>query len=153
MHWLDIVLSVLLIVATLKGLLDGFVKQVISIVVIVLAVYLSLQYGPVVGKIIMNTNTEPMLLAGVGGLIVFIAILLIGGLTLKLLSKIFNATPLGIFNRLFGAILAFFSALLIISALATAWEAISQGMGWTFDYEKTTIYSKLLELFRTIWNR
>lgn len=153
MHWLDIVLSVLLIVATLKGLLDGFVKQVISIVVIVLAVYLSLQYGPILGEMIMQANTEPLLLAGVGGLIVFVGILLLGTVVSMLLTKIFNATPLGIFNRLFGAILAFCSAVLVLSALAAAWDAISQGLGWTSDYEKTTIYPKLLELFRTIWNR
>ncbi|SJZ63648.1 CvpA family protein [Porphyromonas cangingivalis] len=153
MHWLDIVLSALLIVATLKGLLDGFVKQVISIVVIVLAVYLSLQYGPTLGRLIMQTNTEPLLISGVGGLIVFVGTLLLGTIVSKLFTGLFNATPIGIFNRLLGGVLAFCSAVLILSALAAAWDAINQGLGWGYDYEKSTIYPRLLELFRTIWNR
>ena len=153
MHWLDILLSVLLIVVTLKGLLDGFVKQVVSIVVIVLAIHLSFSYGSALGKMIMHANTEPLLLAGVGGLILFVAVLLLGTWGSKLFTNIFNATPLGVFNRFFGAVLAFCSAVLVLSALATVWEAISQELGWGADYEKTTIYPRLLEVFRTIWNR
>ncbi|MDO4695770.1 CvpA family protein [Porphyromonas sp.] len=153
MHWLDIVLSVLLIVATLKGLLDGFVKQVISIVAIVLAVYLGLTYGSQVGALVITGNADPMVIAGVGGLIVFLIAVMIGVVVQKSLGALFNTTPLGIINRLLGAILAFCGTVILLSALIAAWDAIVTGMGWTFNYEKMLIYPKLLELFKTIWYR
>lgn len=151
MSWLDLSLAAILIVATLKGLLDGFVKQVISIVVIILAAYLSWRYGGDIGVMMFEGILDPIVIKGIGVLFLFTFLLLIGIVSGKVFSHLLDATPLGLLNRLLGGLIGLCGAVIVLGSTIMVWESIHQGLEVAFDYEKHTIYCKLYEFSKTIW--
>jgi membrane protein required for colicin V production len=119
MNWLDIVLAVTLLVFVILGLVQGFIRRLLGLVSVVAGLVLAALYyrgpGEVLGKLIRN----PLLANFLGFLVLFVAVLVAGGLLGHLLSKAMKG-PLAFVNHVLGGIFGLLEGVLIGGVLVFA---------------------------------
>lgn len=118
----DIVIVSITILLGLKGLFRGFIKEVFGLVGIIGGIFvasrMSEEIGGMIAPILALENQATIKLIGfIFGLIGFWAIIYIAGI---ILSKIFQASGLGLFDRIFGFIFGATKIFLIFSVIAYA---------------------------------
>jgi membrane protein required for colicin V production len=121
-NWLDITIIICFAIGIIKGLFDGIIKQVISVISLVLAIVLSGSIATWLRKLVnAHFQIENSISAGTVSaiyyVIVFIVIITLFALLSKFVDKIINYTPAGILNRLFGALFGAFMWMLCLSIL------------------------------------
>lgn len=118
----DMVIVSITVLLGLKGLFRGFIKEVFGLVGIVgglfVASRVALDVGTLIAPILALENTATIKMIGfVLGLVGFWAIVYVLGI---ILSKIFSASGLGIFDRILGFIFGSAKIFLIFSVIAYA---------------------------------
>ena len=159
MNWLDIVIIIGVIVGILHGLKTGIVKQVISLIALVAAILLSgalanwihSYFHPFVQE--DNSWFSHGVQFAIYYLIAFILIISIFSVFANLVDKIINFTPVGIINKLFGAIFGLFMWVLCLSILLNfiaLFDPQSQLISQTVK-ENSIFYDRVKILFPTIF--
>ena len=124
-NYFDVVVLALVFMLGLKGLMRGFVKEAFALIGIVVGVYLASKYAEVTGKLISDNfipidGENTLLLAGF--VVTLIAVWILAYLLGTIVSKIFSASGLGIFDRIlgfvFGAGKVFFIFAIIVYAVS-----------------------------------
>ena len=100
MNWLDITLLCLAGIGFVKGLFDGIIKQVVSLIALVIAIFFC-------GK--AAAWLKGYILAG------------------ELVTKVVGATPLSVINHLFGGFFGLLVVLVFTSLLLNALEFVDRG--------------------------
>lgn len=104
MNWLDITLLCLAGIGIVKGLFDGFVKQVVSLIALLLGFFFCSRVALwLQGYLLAADKADPQTVIVASYIIGF---LLIVGFVISagnLINRVINATPLGILNHLGGA--------------------------------------------------
>ena len=119
MNWLDIMLAVLLGVGFIKGLFDGFIKQVVSLVSLGIAIFFCGRVGDWLKGYLITMDFFPKDgIDIISTVLAFVLIVLVLSLTGVLVSKVVGATPLGPVDNFFGGlfglvVLVLFSSLLL----------------------------------------
>ena len=122
MNGLDLAITVLVLIGLIKGLFDGVIKQVISLLALVIAIFCAgtlavpLRDGFLSFPFIAY-NIHPYIVSGICYLLVFAFIILILNWLGKLVSKAINVTPAGFLNKGLGALFGAFMVILSISLL------------------------------------
>ena len=119
MNWLDLLIVIVVAIGLIKGLFDGFIKQVVSLASFILAIFFA---GKIAGPLrdwLVNydsiTNTvPPLIITIVCYMLAFVFIILIFKYLGKLLSNA-TAGPVSYFNHLFGGLFGAFLSLLLLS--------------------------------------
>lgn len=126
MNWIDITILVLLAVTTIKGLFDGFVKQVSSLLGIVLGIaFAGLFFQGFKSLLLKFFSDMPEVIAtALGYIIAFLIIFVVIRCVGILLHKIFRAASLGSVDYFFGGVLGAVKCLLIVSLLLNAIDRI-----------------------------
>lgn len=118
-NWLDIVLACLVILAFIIGLVKGFVREIIGLIVVLVGIFVAARfYGPVAsfaGKLIK----DPPAANFVGFLILFLAVLIIGGFLANLVTKATKGS-LGFVNHILGALVGCVEGVLVAGAVVFA---------------------------------
>jgi len=159
MNWLDIVIIIGIIVGILHGLKTGIVKQVISLISLVAAILLS---GALASWIYAwfhpfihddNSWLSHGVQFAIYYVIAFIIIISIFALLANLVDKIINFTPVGIINKLFGAVFGLVMWILCISILLNLialFDTQSQLISPTVK-ENSVFYDSVKMIFPTIF--
>ena len=118
MEILDILVAVPILYFGYKGAVNGLVKEILNIVGIVLAVFLTFNYMDAFEGIIAplfepNAASVPF----VSGVILFLGTLIIVGIIAVLTKKFLEAVKLGTVNRIFGALFGALKAGMMVSTL------------------------------------
>lgn len=124
-NYFDIIVIALILMLGLKGLLRGFIAEAFALIGIVAGVYLASRNANMVGEFI-SSNLIPMegenTIVLVGFIITLVAVWIILYALGLIISKIFSASGLGIFDRFlgfaFGAGKVFFIFSIIIFAIS-----------------------------------
>lgn len=122
MNWIDITILVVLAVTTIKGLFDGFIKQVSSLLAILFGIAFAGLFFHGFKAIFLDFFSDmPEVIATILGyviafLIIFVVIKLIG----TLMRRFFKAASLGSVDYFFGGVLGMIKCLLILSLLCNA---------------------------------
>ena len=120
MNWLDIVILCLGIVGLIKGFADGMIRQVVSVAAMILGLYLSSGAAGWVSGYLTQLDWIPeWLVYPVSyflGFVIIVGIILFAG---NVIHKLVSFTPLGIINKLVGALLGlllmvFFMSLILM---------------------------------------
>jgi membrane protein required for colicin V production len=158
MNWLDIVIIICIVTGIIKGLFDGIIKQVISLIALLLAVVLS---GSVAAwlHVFMQSHFQigNSLSAGTLNAIYYLLafILIITGCAFlaKLVDKLINYTPIGIINRLFGALFGAFMWILCLSILFNILAVFdSKSVVISQEAQKnSTYYNKVRETLPSVY--
>ncbi|MDR3219361.1 MAG: CvpA family protein [Dysgonamonadaceae bacterium] len=122
MSWLDIVITICVAAGVVKGFFDGIVKQLISLVALVLAVLLSGSLAAWLRNFVhTHFQTGDSLSQGVASALYYIAafiiILSLFALLARLVDKIINYTPAEALNRILGALSGAFLWIISLSIL------------------------------------
>ena len=108
MNWLDVVLLCLAGFGFVKGLFDGIIKQVVSLIALVAAIFCCAKVADWLRGYILELGWFPEY--GVTVLSYLLGFMLIIGvlkLTGDLMSKLIGVTPLGVLNHLLGGLFGF----------------------------------------------
>jgi membrane protein required for colicin V production len=142
MNWLDIVIIVCVAAGIIKGLFDGIIKQVISLISLILAIVLSGSIATWIRNFMhthfqIENSLSPGTLSAVYYILAFVFIITLFAFLAKFVDKIINYTPAGILNRLFGALFGAFMWIICLSILLNILAV--------FDSKSTVIHKQTQE--------
>jgi membrane protein required for colicin V production len=127
MNWLDITLLCLAGIGFVKGLFDGVIKQVVSLVALIAGIFFCAEISDWLRSYIINWGFPEQ---GVTVLSYVLGFLLIVGLFLlvgEVMHRIIGVTPLSILNHLGGGLFGLLIMLLFISLLFNFLGIIDRG--------------------------
>jgi|GEM_PF-746778 len=112
-NYLDIVFIIIISAFSIYGLIRGFVKEIVSIISIVLGFYIALYWYEEAARYLAgfkNQNLQNIL----GFILVFIVASLIVSLLGKLVSLALKGIELGCINYLLGLVIGFFKGVFVV---------------------------------------
>jgi membrane protein required for colicin V production len=114
MEWVDWAIVLVILLAVLGGLAQGFFRSVCSLGGLLLGLALAAwNYGRVAALLLPLVRIEAAANA-VGFLLIAIFVMGLAGLAGKILSKVFHSIGLGCLDRLAGAVFGFFQGALLV---------------------------------------
>ena len=120
MNWLDIIILVLIVIATLVGLKIGIIKAVLSLLGVIVGVILAGRYYvALAGELTFISQDSLARIAAFA--IILIVVMIIAALLAALLKWFVSALMLGWVNRLGGAVFGFVLGFVFCGALLAIW--------------------------------
>lgn len=122
MNWLDLFIVICAGIGMIKGLFDGLVRQVISLISLVAAIIFAGKVSSFLyeflSSIVPAVKEMPQYIAVViFYILAFSVIIFLFHLLAKFIENIVKLTPVSIFNYLFGGILGALSAIVLLSLI------------------------------------
>ena len=121
MNWLDLIIGVLALIGLIKGLFDGIIKQILSMISLVLAILFAGRLAKplrdfLIEKDFISALIPPYIINSICYIFAFVAIIIVFNWIAKILEKVIKITPVFLFNNLLGGLLGA-SVMLIIMSL------------------------------------
>jgi membrane protein required for colicin V production len=127
MNWLDIVILCLAGIGLVKGLYDGVIKQVVSLVALIVGIFFCGKVAAWLKTYIIGWGFPEQgvtVLSYVLGFLLIVGILILVG---EIMHRVIGATPLGLLNHIGGGVLGVLIMLLFISSLFNILDIIDRG--------------------------
>lgn len=141
---IDIIIAVALVASIAVGLVRGFVKEAISIVTLLLAIWAALYFGPALGDVSSSWLSSEDLQLWFGRLVIFAIVLSIGGLFGWGVSKLIRLSLLSGFDRLLGAAFGVVRGIVLVALFVIG------GQFSGFDNDDWWLQSGLLPHFEVV---
>ena len=113
----DVIIAAIIVVSIAIGFIRGFVKEAISIASLLIAIWAALYFGPAVGEFSSGWLSSRDLQTWFGRVLVFVVILMLGGLLGWGVSKLIRLSILSGTDRVLGMIFGFGRGALILGLL------------------------------------
>lgn len=113
----DIVIIVIVVLSILIGIVRGFVRESLSLVSWVLALWVAFNFAGDAGQIFTDYLAEEPLRNAAGFVLLFIGTLLIASVTSFLIHKLFSATGMTGTDRSLGGVFGLVRGVLLIAVL------------------------------------
>lgn len=128
MNWLDITLLCLAGIGFVKGLFDGVIKQVVSLIALLVGIFFCTKAALWLRGYILALGWFPeqgvTVLSYVAGFLLIVGVILLAG---EILTRVVEATPLSVLNHLAGGVLGLCFMMAFISLLLNGMEMIDKG--------------------------
>ncbi|RHJ93031.1 CvpA family protein [Parabacteroides bouchesdurhonensis] len=128
MNWLDITLLCLAGIGFVKGLFDGVIKQVVSLIALVVAIFFCGKAAAWLKGYIIATGWFPAegvtVLSYIAGFLLIVGVFLLAG---EVVHRIVGATPLSILNHIAGGLFGLVVVMIFTSLLLNILEFIDRG--------------------------
>ena len=128
MNWLDITLLCLAGIGFVKGLFDGVIKQVVSLIALLVGIFFCTKAALWLRGYILALGWFPeqgvTVLSYVAGFLLIVGVILLAG---EILTRVAGATPLSVLNHLAGGVLGLCFMMAFISLLLNGMEMIDKG--------------------------
>ena len=128
MNWLDITLLCLAGIGFVKGLFDGIIKQVVSLIALLVGIFFCTKAALWLRGYILALGWFPeqgvTVLSYVAGFLLIVGVILLAG---EILTRVGGATPLSVLNHLAGGVLGLCFMMAFISLLLNGMEMIDKG--------------------------
>ena len=141
---IDIIIALALVASIAVGLVRGFVKEAISIVALLLAIWAALYFGPALGDVSSSWLSSEDLQLWFGRLVIFAIVLSIGGLFGWGVSKLIRLSLLSGFDRLLGAAFGVVRGIVLVALFVIG------GQFSGFDSDDWWLQSGLLPHFEVV---
>ena len=116
MNWLDIVITIYLIISVISGLVQGLIRSVLSIIGLIVGIALAANFYKQFGDVLTFIH-NPDIADIVAFVIILLAVMVIAALIALVLRSIIKAIMLGWIDRLGGAIFGLLLGALSVSVL------------------------------------
>lgn len=128
MNWLDIIILCLAGIGIVKGLFDGVIKQVVSLIALVAGIFFCGKAAAWLNGYIIDLDWFPpqgiSILSYVLGFLLIVGVVLLAG---EIVHRLVGATPLSVINHLAGAVFGILVMILFISLSFNLLELIDEG--------------------------
>jgi membrane protein required for colicin V production len=135
MTWIDAFIIVVFIVSGLLGVYRGVLREILSLAVWGLALYLASRFSVTLTQL-HPILSSPYVASAVMFVLIFIVVLLVGLLLVRLISGLISKTPLGPLNRLLGGVFGVLRACVITAVLIWIGEAtpLATSLAWQHSW-------------------
>ncbi|MGB9824320.1 MAG: CvpA family protein [Candidatus Hydrothermia bacterium] len=116
MNGVDIFSIVLLAIFSLRGLLVGFVKEILSLVGLIIAIFVSLKFSDLMTFYLKGIK-DPLLLKVASILILFVLVIFLTQLVIFLIRKALKPTFVGVIDKLLGFAMGFFEGFIVCGTI------------------------------------
>ncbi len=127
MNWLDIVIVCLAGIGIVKGLFDGIIKQVVSLIALVVGILFCGKAALWLRGYLIDLDWFPVetvsILSNILGFLLIVGIVILAG---EIVHRIIGVTPLSIINHLFGGVFGIFIMILFLSLFFNLLELIDR---------------------------
>ncbi len=125
MNWLDAVLLIILAVSILTSYRKGFSREIIGLVTVVIALLFGLWFYGLAGTLVAPYVNAPTTANFVGFVLVFVGVLVLGGVVSYVVGRFLRVTGLSFFDHVLGAAFGLVRGTLIAVALIMGIVAFS----------------------------
>jgi membrane protein required for colicin V production len=154
MNSLDLFLLIPITLGFIFGLFKGLIKELISLVAIILGIYGAKLFAPFVSDILINKfSFSPTTAHPTAYIILFIAIGIGLLLAANAIDKIFSSLSLGGLNKLLGGIFGGLKYALIVSVLLNVFDALDSRFNIIKHQtkENSIAYKPLMKFGPILW--
>jgi len=113
---IDIVVLVLVLIFTLRGLRAGFIKELLSLVGLIIAIYVSLRFNDLMGFYLKGIK-DPLLLKVLSIVILFVLVLFLTNLVIFLTQRFLKPGLFGFANKILGLLFGFLEGFILCGAI------------------------------------
>ena len=154
MNWLDIVLVCLAGIGLVKGLFDGVIKQVVSLIALVAATFFCTKAAVWVRGYIVAMGWFPeeavTIVSYVAGFALIMGVVIFVG---RVMHRLIGMTPLGVLNHLAGGVFGLCLMVLFVSLLLNVIEVVDRHSVFVSRELKmeSRFYAPVKEIIPTIY--
>ena len=131
MTFVDYIIVLVLVVSAGVGLWRGFVKEALSLLTLLVAIWLAWRFSALVEPKIGNWAADPEVRLWIARAIIFVFALLLGGLVSWAARQLIRHTGLSGVDRLLGAAFGFARGVLLVALLVLALDFLDLDQdGW-----------------------
>lgn len=116
MNWLDIICICLAVVGFIKGYSDGFIRQIVTLIALVTAIYFCSKVAVYVREFLLKSEWFPehsvTVVSYVLAFILIVGIIIMVG---GVIHKLLNVTPLSLLNHVAGGVFALAATVVLLS--------------------------------------
>uniref|UniRef100_A0A7C2P3K5 CvpA family protein n=1 Tax=candidate division WOR-3 bacterium TaxID=2052148 RepID=A0A7C2P3K5_UNCW3 len=116
MNGVDVIVLIVLAFFVLRGLLVGLIKEILSLVGLILAIFISLKFSDLMGFYLKGIK-DPLILKVLSILILFALVIFLTQLVIFLIRKAIKPTFIGLLDRFFGLLLGFLEGVVVAGTL------------------------------------
>jgi membrane protein required for colicin V production len=140
----DVFLILVLLGSTIIGLLRGLVREAVSLLFWVVAIWAAWKLGPIVEPHLGGLLAEPAVAPWVGRLVILILVLLAGWVIGMLLSYFTRSMGLGLVDRIMGLLFGLLRGLVLMGLIIIGGELLN------LNHEEWWHRSKLVPFGETV---
>lgn len=121
MDFIDIFLGVLLAYGVFKGIKNGLIVELASLISFFVGIYIAVKFSSVVGSFLGNSKSARVF----SFILTFIIVVILIYFLAKMVSKIANALFLGLINRVGGAVFGLLKTALILGVILSLLQKVN----------------------------
>jgi membrane protein required for colicin V production len=140
----DVLIVLVLLGSTIIGLLRGFVREAVSVVFWIIAIWSAWKFGPVVEPHLGGVLTNPAIAPWVGRLTVLVLVLLIGWVVAMLLSYFTRSLGLGAMDRVFGLMFGILRGMVLVGLIVIGGELLHLNQEEWWNRSKLVPYGETI---------
>ncbi|MDI6850876.1 MAG: CvpA family protein [bacterium] len=116
MNGVDVIVLIVLAFFALRGLLVGLIKEVLSLVGLILAIFISLKFSDLMSFYLKGIK-DPLILKVLSILILFALVIFLTQLVIFLIRKAIKPTFISILDKFLGLLLGIFEGIVVAGTL------------------------------------
>ena len=120
----DVLIVLVLLGSTIIGLLRGFVREAVSLVFWVAAVWAAWKFGPIIEPRLGGVLAYPNVAPWIGRLCVLVLVLLVGWVVGMLLGYFTRSLGLGVMDRVIGVLFGIVRGMVLVGLLIIGGELL-----------------------------
>jgi membrane protein required for colicin V production len=142
MTGVDVLILVVLVGSTVIGALRGFVREAVSVVFWILAIWGAWQFGPVIEPHLGGLLADPSIAPWVGRLVILVLILVIGWVAGMLLSYFTRSMGLGPLDRVIGVLFGIVRGMVLVGLMIIGGELLHMNQEEWWNRSKLVPYGE-----------
>ncbi|MET6989368.1 CvpA family protein [Sediminicola arcticus] len=156
MSFLDIVLGILLLFGLLKGLKNGLLIEIASLIALIAGLYGAIHFSYIVGNYLSgHLDWDENYMNLTAFIITFIIIILLVSLVGRLLTKVIDFAMLGLLNRIAGGVFGMLKVAVILGAFLIFFHdsVFKFGIVNEETIEKSVLYDPIKEIGAFVFSK
>jgi membrane protein required for colicin V production len=128
MNFIDWIIIVLVGIGLTRGLLDGLVKQLVSLVGIIIGSWVAISYADATAAFLQRVHDFPEYIwKPLSFFIPFIIVIILANLLATIFQKLLSEIGLGPLNHVAGAVFGALKAILLLSVVLNLFQMVDSG--------------------------
>lgn len=153
---LDVILGLLLLYGLFKGLKNGLLIELASLIALIAGLYGAIHFSYIAGEYLSkNMDWSESAINTIAFIITFIIIIILVNLAAKLLTKIVDLAMLGLLNKIMGGIFGALKIAVILGALLIFFDKSNDQMGFLKQesIEESSLYAPIKEIGAFVFSK